>query len=99
MAARSTDDVRSLRDQIFLKEQARWITPGSGVLKTQPREAVPMEQIQQALAPAAVLLEYVIADPASYCLMISRNGASIVRLGSKRQIEALVTAYLTAVEA
>ena len=50
MAARSTDEVRSLRDQIFLKEQARWITPGAGVLKTQPREAVPMEQIQQALA-------------------------------------------------
>jgi CHAT domain-containing protein len=99
MAARSTDEVRSLRDQIFLKEQARWITPGAGVLKTQPREAVPMEQIQQALAPSAVLLEYVIADPASYCLMISRNGSRIVQLGSKAQIEALVTAYLTAVKA
>jgi CHAT domain-containing protein len=99
MAARSTDEVRSLRDQIFLKEQARWMTPGASVLKTQPREAVPMEQIQQALAPSAVLLEYVIADPASYCLMISRNGSRIVRLGSKAQIEALVTAYLTAVKA
>src|SRR5580658_7560865 len=99
MAARSTDEVRSLRDQIFLKEQARWITPGASVLKNKPREAVAMEQIQQALAPAAALLEYVIADPVSYCLMISRNGSRIVRLGSKAQIEALVTTYLTAVKA
>ena len=99
MAARSTDEVRSLRDQIFLKEQARWITPGASVLKNKPREAVAMEQIQQALAPSAVLLEYVIADPASYCLMISRNGSRVVRLGSKAQIEALVTAYLTAAKA
>jgi hypothetical protein len=51
MAARSTDEVRSLRDQIFLKEQARWITPGASVLKNKPREALAMEQIQQALAP------------------------------------------------
>jgi CHAT domain-containing protein len=99
MAARSTDEVRSLRDQIFLKEQARWITPGASVLKNKPREAVAMEQIQQALAPSAALLEYVIADPYSYCLMISRGGSRIVRLGSKAQIEPLVAAYLTAVKA
>ena len=99
MAARSTDEVRSLRDQIFLKEQARWIMPGAGVLKTKPREAVAVEQIQQVLAPSAVLLEYVIADPNSYCLMISRSGLRIVPLGSKAQIEVLVAAYLTAVKA
>jgi len=99
MAARSTDEVRSLRDQIFLKEQARWITPGASVLKTKPREAVAVEQIQQVLAPSAVLLEYVIADPNSYCLMISRSGLRIVHLGSKAQIEVLVAAYLTAVKA
>jgi CHAT domain-containing protein len=99
MAARSTDEVRSLRDQIFLKEQARWITPGASVLKNKPREAVGMEQIQQATAPSAALLEYVIADPTSYCLMISRGGSRIVRLGSKAQIEALVAAYLAAVKA
>jgi CHAT domain-containing protein len=99
MAARSTDDVRSLRDQIFMKEQARWITPGASVLKTKSHEAVEMEQIQQALAPSAVLLEYVIANPNSYCLTISRTGSRIVRLASKAQIEALVASYLNAVKA
>ena len=99
MAARSTAEVAHLRDQIFLKEQARWITPGASVLKTKPRETVALEQIQQALAPSAVLLEYVMADPNSYCLTISRSGSRIVRLGSKAQIEALVASYLKAVKA
>ena len=99
MAARSTDEVRSLRDQIFMTEQTRWITPGVSVLKTKSRETVGLEQIQQALAPSAVLLEYVIADPSSYCLTISRSGSRIVRLGSKAQIEPLVAAYLKAVKA
>ena len=99
MAARSTDAVRSLRDQIFMMEQTRWITPGVSVLKTKSRETVGLEQIQQALAPSAVLLEYVIADPSSYCLTISRNGSRIERLGGKTRIEALVVAYLKAVKA
>ena len=99
MAARSTDEVRSLRDQIFMMEQTRWIAPGASVLKTKSRETVGLQQIQQALAPSTVLLEYVIADPISYCLTISRNGSRIVRLGSKTSIEALVVVYLKAVKA
>ena len=99
MAARSTDEVRSLRDQIFMMEQTRWIGPGVGVLKTKSRETVALEQIQRALPPSTVLLEYVIADPSSYCLTISRNGSRIVRLGSKTLMEALVVAYLKAVKA
>src|SRR5216684_2796844 len=99
MTARSTDEVRSLRDQIFMTEQARWVTPGVSVLKTKSRETVGIEQVQQALAPSAMLLEYVIADPNSYCLATSRSGFRIVRLGSKARIEALVSAYLKSVKA
>lgn len=99
MGARSTDEVRNLRDQIFMMEQTRWIAPGVSVLKTKSRETVGLKQIQQALAPSTVLLEYVIADPISYCLTISRNGSRIVRLGGKTSIEALVVAYLRAVKA
>ncbi len=69
------------------------------MLKTKPREAVAIEQIQRSLDPSATLLEYVLADPRSYCLAISNAGSRIVPLGSKAQIEALVAAYLTAVKA
>jgi CHAT domain-containing protein len=99
MAARSTDEVRSLRDQIFMTEQTRSITPGVSVLKSKSRDMVGLEQIQQALSPSAALLEYVITDPSSYCLTISRSESRIVRLGSKARIEALVAAYLKAVRA
>jgi CHAT domain-containing protein len=98
-AARSTAEVLNLRDQIFLKEQERWITPGSTALKTKPRETVTLEQIRQALPPSAALLEYVMANPNSYCLTISRTGSSIVSLGSREQIEKLVASYLKAVKA
>jgi CHAT domain-containing protein len=99
MAARSTDEIRSLRDQIFMTEQTRWVTPGVNVLKTKSRETVGLEQIQQALAPSVVLLEYVIADPSSYCLTISRNRTRIVRLEGRARIEPLVAAYLKSVKA
>ena len=99
MAARSTDQVRALRDQIFMTEQTRWVSPGVSVLKTRSREPVGIAQVQQALAPSAVLLEYVVTDPNSYCLTISRTGSRIVRLDGKARIEPLVTAYLKAVKA
>jgi CHAT domain-containing protein len=99
MAARSNGEVSGLRDQIFLQEQTRWITPGASVLKAEPRETVAVEQIEKALEPSAVLLEYVMADADAYCLVISRNGSRILRLGKRVQIEALVTSYLKAVKA
>jgi CHAT domain-containing protein len=99
MSARSTEEVRNLRDQIFMTEQARWVTPGVSVLKTKSQETIGIEQIQHSLAPSAVLLEYVIADPISYCLTITRSGSRIVRLDSKARIEALVAACLKAVKA
>ena len=99
MAARSTNDVLDLRDQIFMEEQTRWITPGANVLKKTPSETASMEQIQHTLAPSAVLLEYVVSDPNAYCLAISHGGSRIIRLGSKAQIEGLVASYLKAVKA
>ena len=99
MAARSMNEVTGLRDEIFMEEQARWATPGASVLKAKPRETVAMDQIEKALAPSSVFLEYVMADPGVYCLVISRNGSRIVPLGKRAQIETLVTSYLKAVKA
>ena len=97
MAARSTDQVRALRDQIFMTEQARWVSSGVTIL-TRSADPVGIAQVQRALAPSAVLLEYVVTDPNSYCLIISRTGSRIVRLDGKARIEPLVTAYLKAVK-
>jgi len=49
-------------------EQAQWITPEISILKAQSHDPVSMEQVQRSLDPSAVILEYVVADPRSYCL-------------------------------
>src|SRR5206468_1464571 len=38
MAARSTQDVQKFRDQIFMAEQAKWVTPGVNILKRKSRD-------------------------------------------------------------
>jgi CHAT domain-containing protein len=99
MAARSTEQVRALRDQIFMTEQARWINPAVSVLKTKSHEIVTLDQIQRVLPSSALLLEYVLADPNSYCLVISRNAPRIVQLTSKAEVERLIAEYLAAAKA
>jgi CHAT domain-containing protein len=97
--ARSTSDIRRIRDQIFLVEQTRWITPEISILKAQSNERVGMQLVQRNLDPSAVILEYVVADRRSYCLVISKTDALIVPLAGKQRIEELITAYLKAVKA
>ncbi|PWU04229.1 MAG: hypothetical protein C5B51_17200, partial [Terriglobia bacterium] len=99
MAARSTEQARTLRNQIVMEEQAGWIAPGVSVLKTTSMSPVQIEQVQQTLAPSVLLLEYVLADPRSYCLVVSRDASRIVQLKSKTGIEALIVAYLEAAKA
>ena len=98
-AARSTSDVRRIRDEIFLVEQSRWITPEISILKAKSHEPVGMQLVQRSLDPAEVILEYVVANSRSYCLVISKTDARIVPLADRQTIEALITAYLKAVKA
>ncbi len=99
MAARSDAEVRSLRDQVFTTEEARWLSPGVSVLKSQLPTTARIDKVKQILAPSTVLLEYVMADPKSYCLVVSRNAARIATLAGKSQIEFHIAAYLRAVKA
>ena len=99
LAARSTAEVRKLRDEIFLEEQSRWVTPEISILKAQSHETMGIAQVQQVLGPSSAILEYVIAEPQSHCLVISSAGARTVALAGRHQIEGLVLAYLKAVKA
>jgi CHAT domain-containing protein len=99
MDAHSTAEVRRIRDQIFTVEQSRWITPGISILKAQSHNTIGIDSVQHTLSASAVILEYVVADPRSYCLVISRTGSRIVPLASKQRIEPIVAAYLKAVKA
>ncbi len=92
--AKSAEQVHQIRDKIFLAEEARWVTPASGTWKSQPWQTIPLERIREGLTTNELVLEYVIAQPHSYCLVIGRDFARIVSLADRERIESSVIAYL-----
>jgi CHAT domain-containing protein len=92
--AKSAEQMRQIRDKIFLAEEARWITPASGTWKSQPWQTMPLERVRDILPTNQLVLEYVMAQPHSYCIAISRDSARIVKLADRESIETSVIAYL-----
>ena len=92
--AKFAEQIRQIRDKIFLAEQARWLTPTSGAWKSKPWQTIPLERVRESLAANELVLEYVMAEPHSYCLAISRDSARIVPLAGREGIESSVLAYL-----
>jgi len=97
-AAHSDRDVEKLRDQIFMAEQFRSITPETSILRAKGHEIITLQQLQASLSPSEVVLEYVVDDPTSYCLIISHENAQIVKLPAKQILSPLVIAYLKKVK-
>jgi CHAT domain-containing protein len=92
-------DVQRIRDQIFLAEQARWVTPDISILKARSRDTISLARLQRSLSPTVVILEYVVADPQSYCLVITHSTSRIVELAGKQRIDSTAESYLKAVRA
>ena len=99
MAAHSDRDIRELRDEIFLAEQFRSITPEISILKSNMYRAITLKELQASLSVSEAVLEYVIDEPASYCVVITRENARIVNVPGKQVISPLVSAYLSEVKA
>jgi len=94
MSAHSNQDITQLRDEIFLAEQSRSITPEISILKAKEHQTVTLAQLQNSLSEQEAVLEYVVGDPASYCLIVTRNGSRIAKLAGKATISPTVAAYL-----
>ena len=99
MSAHSDRDIAQLRDAIFVAEQSRSITPEISILKAKEHQTVTLAQVQQNLSPSEAVLEYVVDDPASYCLIITRKNYRIAKLAGKGIISPAVAAYLMEVKA
>jgi CHAT domain-containing protein len=97
MSADSAADVNRLRRQIFTVQESRWVTPGVSILKRSAQETISAQRVRRGLDRTTAILEYVIADPQSYCLVISNDGVRVVTLASQSKIDRLATAYLKAV--
>lgn len=55
---------------------------------------IPLPQIQQALRNDELFLEYVLSEPASYCVAITREAIDLLRLAPRTQIDSVADRYL-----
>ena len=99
MSAQSMDQVRTLRDQIFIAEESRWTAPGVTILKAESHQRVSLARVQRSLPPDTLLLQYVLADPKSYCLVVSTERSRIVPLKTASQLTQAVVEFVASVKA
>lgn len=78
-----------LMDAIFETEQELAPEPGARM----PDKPVPLRTLQRDLEPDEVALEYVLDEPHSYCLVITREHVRLIKVQGAKQIKKLVTEY------
>jgi CHAT domain-containing protein len=100
--AESPSDRRQLLDRLFEAEQL--LTPG-GIQKTGLQAAalgnkpIDLLQVRSELRRDEMVLEYVLEDPTSFCISITREQANVIALpAGRKQIEDLVEKYLNDVK-
>ena len=60
---------------------------------------VALNDLRRSLAPDEVLLEYVLAEPHSFCLVVTRRGTTIQTLAGQGQIGSAIDGYLADLKA
>ena len=94
MRARAPAERRQLLDQLWEAEQlSRVQSPGPRVALLVGAQRASAKVLQQGLANDELLLEYVLTEPQSYCLVIGRSRIRIAKLPSKPQIEPIVDRF------
>lgn len=61
--------------------------------------AIPLDQIKRALGNHELLLEYVLSEPASYWLAITKDAINLIPLASRTQIDSAADGFLKEVRA
>jgi len=99
LSATGRAERQRLLDQIFIAEGQ--LAPVTSELfrrtRTAPRRPMTLRDVQQALRPDEVLLEFTLTEPDSYCIVATRSSARLLPLPGKGAIEAQVTSLLGAV--
>jgi CHAT domain-containing protein len=79
MQTNSTDERERLLDELVEDERRLGLawTKGDALSGGLPAQPAPLAKVQEDLRPDEVLLEYVLDDPTSFCVVVSRNGAHV----------------------
>ncbi|PYV19451.1 MAG: hypothetical protein DMG21_01580 [Acidobacteria bacterium] len=94
---------KALLDKLFLAEQlmeARTQPANSVRAAALHAQPVDLEKLRTVLLPDEVVLDYVLAEPASFCMAIDQNQGVIVMLpAGEKEIEEATARYLGQIEA
>lgn len=87
---RSSDEKkrRELIEELFYTEQERWTKRNTRGLLRKPQTS--LSQTRRSLQKSEVLLEYVLDEQQSYCLLLSQSEARLIRLPERHSIEEYV---------
>jgi len=94
---KSKSEINRVRQAVFIAEQSRAINPDLTIFSTSQFKPVPLRTIQQTLGASEALLEYVVAEPSSYVLVLTPTTKQIIKLVGRKTIEKLVEEYRNAV--
>ena len=94
---------KELLDKLFLAEQFMDVRAQNGnAMRDANAHADPVDlaKLETVLLPDEVVLEYVLAEPTSFCIVIDRKHAAIVALPTgQKQIEQATDRYLGQIQA
>jgi CHAT domain-containing protein len=99
LRATSRAERQRLLDQIFIAEGklASVTTELFDRTRTAPRKPLTLRDTQQALRPDELFLEFALADPDSYCIVVTRSSSRLQRLAGRNAIEKQLAPLLRAV--
>ena len=95
---RTNEAIQRHERAIFLAETARAANPDLSAVGTHPFVPVPVKDIQSRLGSSEMLLEFVLANPKSYVVVLTAASKQIVPLASRDVIETNTREYLNEVQ-
>lgn len=91
--AKLLDDLSEQEYKLSYTEEA--LTPAQALVT---KRSISLTKAKSDIRPDEAVLEYVLADPVSYCLVLTNKNAVVVPLpASREQIETLTSQYLSSV--
>jgi CHAT domain-containing protein len=99
MRARSATTRRALLERLWEVEQGTFVSdrqPQERLITTRAR--TDLRVVQRALRQEEALLEYVLADPASYCLVITNRSIALKKLPAQKDLLGPLDAYIEALK-
>lgn len=93
-SANSTVELKHLNSQMFSLQEAP--LAGADLRIHNPNKRYTLADVRRGLSGNTVVLEYVIADPKSYCLVITRGSHRIVPLPGAGQLDPAIESFAKA---